>query len=73
MSSAGALHESLERVRGRVTADGVDVAGALEVLAARPFKPAAYFCAGDTEHASEYHHYALNFAVYTHFTSPIRR
>lgn len=34
---------------------------------------AKYFCTGDCEDISEYHHYALAFDYYTHFTSPIRR
>jgi protein SSD1 len=33
---------------------------------------AKYFCSGAMD-ISKYRHYALNEAVYTHFTSPIRR
>ena len=33
---------------------------------------AKYFCTGTLDIA-KYHHYALNFPLYTHFTSPIRR
>lgn len=37
-----------------------------------PMQPAKYLCTYERE-PSEYHHYALNFDMYTHFTSPIRR
>jgi hypothetical protein len=36
-------------------------------------KPAAYFCTGTTDSHTQWRHYALNFDLYTHFTSPIRR
>jgi len=39
----------------------------------KSLKLAAYVCANGAEICSEYRHYALNFAEYTHFTSPIRR
>lgn len=42
-------------------------------LCARAMSRAKYFCAGCVEDEDEYHHYALNVARYTHFTSPIRR
>lgn len=35
-------------------------------------KPAAYFVVDETDEET-WHHMALNFGVYTHFTSPIRR
>ena len=48
----------------------------LQVLTAmfsRPMQLAEYFCTGFYEDEDEYHHYALNVPLYTHFTSPIRR
>ena len=39
----------------------------------RYMKSAQYFCTGVKTEAQEWRHYALNFNVYTHFTSPIRR
>ena len=39
----------------------------------RPMQLAEYFCAGFIDDSDEYHHYALNVPLYTHFTSPIRR
>ena len=44
----------------------------LSLLAVRPMQRALYFCTDDRERPS-WRHYALNFEVYTHFTSPIRR
>jgi exosome complex exonuclease DIS3/RRP44 len=38
----------------------------------RVLKQATYTCINDLE-PEEYHHFGLNFATYTHFTSPIRR
>ena len=35
-------------------------------------EPAQYFIVKDLDN-EQWHHYALNFEVYTHFTSPIRR
>ena len=34
---------------------------------------AKYFCASAMENEEDFCHYALNVALYTHFTSPIRR
>ena len=44
----------------------------VETLLTRPMNQAQYFCTGDRQ-PDEWRHYALNFDVYTHFTSPIRR
>nr|AID55111.1 exosome complex exonuclease RRP44 [Cocos nucifera] len=44
----------------------------IRILATRCMTQAVYFCSGDLS-PSEYHHYGLAAALYTHFTSPIRR
>ena len=41
-------------------------------LCSKPMELARYFCTGLYE-PHDYHHYALNVPLYTHFTSPIRR
>ena len=41
-------------------------------LLSKPMELARYFCTGLYE-TQDYHHYALNVPLYTHFTSPIRR
>lgn len=66
VSSAGALMRSLNAVtdsQARLT---------LKVLSTKAMKRARYFCSGMLD-ISQYHHYALNVPLYTHFTSPIRR
>ena len=44
----------------------------LSVLLLKATQKAKYFCSGMLDIA-KYGHYALNVALYTHFTSPIRR
>ena len=39
----------------------------------KSMKMAVYLCVDSSMSQEDYSHYALNFAVYTHFTSPIRR
>lgn len=39
----------------------------------RSMKNATYFCSGVISSPTDFHHYALNVPLYTHFTSPIRR
>ncbi|KAK3568071.1 hypothetical protein QTP86_029700 [Hemibagrus guttatus] len=72
MSSAGALHRSLEEAVGD---DEYSTArkAVLTHLCARPMQMALYFCTGVLQDEKLFHHYALNVPVYTHFTSPIRR
>lgn len=44
----------------------------LRMLSTRCMMPAQYFCSGEVP-KDQWHHYGLATAVYTHFTSPIRR
>ena len=46
---------------------------ALYLLAIKPQQLATYLCSGISTDPADYHHYALNVPLYTHFTSPIRR
>lgn len=66
ISSAGALMKSLDAVTD------VQAKLTLKVLSTKAMQRAKYFCSGMLD-ISQYHHYALNVALYTHFTSPIRR
>lgn len=45
----------------------------LSMLLAKPMQMGYYMCAGSAKKREEYHHYALNVPLYTHFTSPLRR
>lgn len=67
--SAQSLHTSLVKY-----IDSEDKARAmvLNMLCARPMSRAKYFCAHGCDD-DDFHHYALNVPLYTHFTSPIRR
>lgn len=69
VSSSLALAQSLDRC--------VDPANPffntlIRILATRCMTSAEYFCAGQFSEA-EFRHYGLASAIYTHFTSPIRR
>ncbi|KAK4521324.1 uncharacterized protein ATC70_011939 [Mucor velutinosus] len=64
--SAGSLQSSFDSVNNQ------DVKDVLLILAIRTMQRAKYFCSGSLDIA-KFHHYALNEAFYTHFTSPIRR
>nr|XP_021181442.2 DIS3-like exonuclease 2 [Helicoverpa armigera] len=71
INSAGELHRSLlEHVGPDCTDKGKVMV--LNMLCAKPMTRAKYFCA-DGCHDDDFHHYALNVPLYTHFTSPIRR
>ncbi|XP_075978627.1 dis3 like 3'-5' exoribonuclease 2 [Anticarsia gemmatalis] len=70
ISSAGNLHRSLLHHIGQDSKDGK--AMVLNMLCAKPMSRAKYFCADGCED-DDFHHYALNVPLYTHFTSPIRR
>jgi protein SSD1 len=65
-SSSASLHKSLQKITDP------DVLEVLQVLCIRPMQRAKYFCTGILD-ITQYHHYALNVPLYTHFTSPIRR
>lgn len=71
ISSAGHLHRSLQPHVGSENSDP-GKAMVLSMLCAKPMKRAKYFCA-DGHDDDDFHHYALNVKLYTHFTSPIRR
>jgi len=65
--SAKALADSLDVAR----VDGFPYFNTLlRILATRCMMQAVYFCSGMD---SDFHHYGLASAIYTHFTSPIRR
>lgn len=71
ISSAGALHHSLQPHVGPENTDK-GKAMVLNMLCAKPMTRAKYFCADGCDD-DDFHHYALNVPLYTHFTSPIRR
>ncbi|KAI3375239.1 hypothetical protein L3Q82_021745, partial [Scortum barcoo] len=78
LSSAGALHKSLNTVLGddKYTTARKEV---LTHMCSRPMQVtgisqmALYFCTGALKDEQLFKHYALNVPLYTHFTSPIRR
>ncbi|KAJ1367141.1 hypothetical protein KIN20_027995 [Parelaphostrongylus tenuis] len=45
----------------------------LSKLLAKPMQMGYYICAGSAKKPNNYHHYALNVPLYTHFTAPLRR
>ena len=71
-SSSGALHASLEKIRGGTTQEDRDVYMVVMDLLSSPMQSAQYFCTAEMKPAA-FHHYALAMPYYTHFTSPIRR
>lgn len=71
ISSAGNLHRSLQPHVGPESTDQ-GKAMVLNMLCAKPMARAKYFCADGCDD-DDFHHYALNVPLYTHFTSPIRR
>ncbi|CAB3251543.1 unnamed protein product [Arctia plantaginis] len=71
ISSAGDLHRSLLPHVGPSCTDPGKVM-VLNMLCAKPMTRAKYFCADGCDD-DDFHHYALNVPLYTHFTSPIRR
>jgi protein SSD1 len=65
-ASAGALMQSFDAIADPTARK------LLELLSFKATQRAKYFCAGMLDIA-KYQHYALSQALYTHFTSPIRR
>ncbi|XP_057822928.2 DIS3-like exonuclease 2 isoform X2 [Cryptomeria japonica] len=73
VSSAGALHLSLEKLRNNLK-DDPELFNIIVLYATKPMQLATYFCTGELrEKETEWAHYALATPLYTHFTSPIRR
>lgn len=73
VSSAGALHQSLEKLRNNLK-DDPELFNIIVLYATKPMQLATYFCTGELrEKKTEWAHYALATPLYTHFTSPIRR
>ncbi|OVA00648.1 Ribonuclease II/R [Macleaya cordata] len=68
VSSSKALADSLDRA----VADDPYFNKLIRILATRCMTQAVYFCSGDLT-PPEFLHYGLAAALYTHFTSPIRR
>lgn len=67
ISSSGSLHQSLQDIRNSF---GENAFMGVQSLIKKPMNPAEYFVYGENQSLE---HYALNFPLYTHFTSPIRR
>uniref|UniRef100_A0A7S4HTI3 RNB domain-containing protein n=1 Tax=Vannella robusta TaxID=1487602 RepID=A0A7S4HTI3_9EUKA len=64
------LHESIQQIHKEFNGITMD---AILYLASQPMQSALYTASSPDAVENAYHHYALNFPLYTHFTSPIRR
>jgi len=73
-STASALATSIAKIKDSPGTDGEIRAkmACLNSLCSKPMNLARYFCTGLYQ-PEDFHHYALNVPLYTHFTSPIRR
>ncbi|CAG0897653.1 unnamed protein product [Darwinula stevensoni] len=71
-SSSTAIQTTLDAYAGKGEFNEARLA-ILVSLFAKPMQLAKYFCTGMKQDEAEFHHYALNVPMYTHFTSPIRR
>eukprot|EP01084_Bolivina_argentea_P291393 500809_1 len=69
--TAKQLNESLEAMQNKMYG-GISAAQVINSMASQFMSKAEYIIVEDME-ASSYGHWALNFPMYTHFTSPIRR
>ena len=67
--TSSALAQSIDRIKA---SGDIEKLACVTSLCSKPMELARYFCTGMYEQ-HEYHHYALNVPLYTHFTSPIRR
>ncbi|KAJ1730884.1 hypothetical protein LPJ61_002797, partial [Coemansia biformis] len=65
--SPGDISRSLGRI------DSANARHTVEEMLTGPMQRASYFATSAIGDKDEYHHYALNVPLYTHFTSPIRR
>lgn len=80
LRTAAAVGIKLDITSSKTLADSLDAAVGsdpyfnklIRILATRCMTQAVYFCSGELS-PPEYHHYGLSAALYTHFTSPIRR
>ena len=74
-SSSSGLARSLDRLRESEGLSDTELASRLACvtsLLSKPMELARYFCTGMFD-PGDFHHFALNVPLYTHFTSPIRR
>merc|ERR1719334_2917185 len=71
MGSPKELNESLLAMK-EVEFGGITMDKAINALMAQTMQRATYIVVEDKEER-DYKHWALNFPIYTHFTSPIRR
>ncbi|GAA0143470.1 exoribonuclease [Lithospermum erythrorhizon] len=80
LRTAAAIGIDLDVTSSKTLADSLDQAVGddpyfnklIRILTTRCMTQAVYFCSGDLT-PPEFHHYGLAAALYTHFTSPIRR
>jgi len=72
ISSSKALEASLRRLES-TPAGALNARQVVESLLTKPFRLAEYIIVGKNKDPESWHHFALNFETYTHFTSPIRR
>jgi len=71
MTTPKELNNSLRAMQD-VSFEGITMDKAVNALMAQTMQRATYVVVEDQEE-SDYKHWALNFPIYTHFTSPIRR